>query len=262
MPKVQPPNTQTLRPQVLTQVGHEGNPIEFEVAVTGTLDGTPALIPSILPGVGGAVPLLPLSGSGGGGNCYQGTCATIAITGGTPPYSISTDVGTFTMNDAGTGGTICAGSNPGSGEQPTVAAYGKVAGFCCVFPACACKFWNCAGSLIEDCTLTGCNSISAEGGVSCACSTCSGCLVDCCLGGAPGCSPESSLCVSCCDVTRAGSGCECLDSNGHEVDMRDNNGLSADCQPCAMQFHDGATITVTDANGTVLIFSIDWDIDE
>lgn len=262
MPVVQPPNEQTLRPQTLTQVGHEGNPVEFSIAITGTLDGNPTLIPPILPGVGGATPLLPLSASGGGGNCYQGVCATIAITGGTKPYSVSTDVGTFTMNEAGTGGTICEGSNPGSGESPATVAYGKVSSWCCTFTACGCKSWNCAGALIEDCTFSGCEAMASEAGLSCACGSCSGCNLNCCIGGAVGCSPVSICDQACCNQTRAGSGCECVESVGVEVDMRDNNGLSSDCKPCAMQFHNGATVTITDANGSTLIFSVDWDTDE
>lgn len=257
MPKIQPPNTQTLRPQVLTQVGHEGNPVEFEVAITGTLDGTPALIPEILPGAGGAAPLIPLSAGGGGGNCYQGICGTFFITGGVPPYTVTTDAGIVDMDDDGFGGTIChdpdAGGVGGAGDG----AFSKSVKFCCTFTSCVGKDFDCLGNEITPCTTV---SITCPvGGGSCGCGSCSGCENLSFCSTDPSCNCSVDPCNRCCGICETMSSCEGLEAHGTQCDSR-AGGIT--CQPCQIQFQNGANVTVTDSDGSSVVFEMEWSTEE
>lgn len=242
----------------LTQVAHEGNPVLFDLAIVGVLDGTPALVPPRLPGKGGGdAPILPFSGGGANGNCFLGICGTVTVTGGVPPYSFSTDVGTITVDAGGTSAMVCAGANPGSAENPSVVAFGKCEMHCCTFISCVCKGWNCNGDLVKTCGPTACNQICTKTGRSCTCASCSGCSpIDACLTGA--CAP----CTFCCDVDKFSSACDALESVGAFADMRSDNGLSSDCQPCAIQFQNGAVVTVQDSIGNTILIPLEWEVNE
>ncbi len=264
MAERQPPNTQTLRPQHLTQVGHEGNPVEFHALDT---DGPPTLYPIAGSGLGaggGDTALLPLSSSGGTGNCFSGDgTVPLVVTGGVGPYTWTTDVGTIVVDDNTAHATLHPPTNSGSSVSGN--AYGKCAMYCCVFTSCSCQKWGCAGQVTQSCGPLNCNDVCGPLGKSCSCSSCSGCTgLDCCLGGHAGCmSVHDCDTGGCCGNDNiASDGCACLESNGAFLDLRTAGMISNGCNPCATAMQNGATITVTDSEGSSFIFHVTYAVSQ
>ena len=277
MAQRQPPNTQTLRPQHLTQVGHEGNPIEFFVDVVGTLDspnpfkcddesctdlGGPVVFPGGgigsgggSGGSGGDAPSQPLNGSGGTMNCFTGqTSVPLVATGGVPPYTWSTDRGSITVGDPTSSATLTPATNTGSGVAGN--AYGKQVKYCCTFTGCVGEIWKCDGTVAFPC---GTGSVPDCGLGACACGSCSGCSnLSGCIDIA-GCACRVDPVTRCCGQgTTFSSACAALASHGTACDLRSAGMIAAGCNPCAVQFMSGEpVVTVTDSEGNSFSFTVE-----
>lgn len=270
MAQIQPPNTQTLRPQHLTQVGHEGNPVETcALEVTGTLDspsyydcegadlGGPILYPTV--GAGGpggseSSPIGEMVIGGGNMDCSGSASVVLTITGGVAPYSWETDVGTLSAT-TGVSVTLTPSVNSGSGVVGD--AYRKVSKYlatCSIGGTTDCvqNTYNCAGAISSECS--GVNTQA--------------CLAECysgasCSGFYPGTPPpafadsHASACASAKGLSVADA---CAGPESYTMcvcDVRSAPMISNGCNPCEIQFMNGATVIVTDSTGHQAYFGIE-----
>lgn len=263
MAQIQPPNTQTLRPQHLTQVGHEGNPVECSIEVTGSLDspnpfdadgddlGGPILYPAV--GAGGpggseSSPIGELTIGGGTMDCVGAASVTLTVTGGAAPYTWSTTVGVLSSS-TGSSVALTPPVNSGSGLPGIAYSYTSkyVKPFCTT--DCFRARYACDGSFI-DCTGAGGNACMATLGGSC-----SGFVTD--PTNIPGPVYRSSA-AHCTTLPVYTDGCagvlatkQCL------LDERSGAQISGGCAPCVIVFADGAIVTVTDAQGHQAFFGVE-----
>lgn len=259
----------------LAQVGHEGNPVLFDLVVIGVLDspnpftpgpdgpgdlGGPVLYPPTgsggSGGGGGQAPINDLTGGGGTINCLTGdSTVPIFVNGGVGPYTWSTTLGSLGASTTSTGSnTLGPSTNTGSSVSGTAA--GKCVKYCRTFIFCSCKAWGCDGSEVQACSETGCSTICTAAGINCSCADCGSCPnISCCL-------PAFTSCVSCCDTPQVDSGCACLNSHGTTVDLRTAQMISDGCNPCITQFMNSPVVTVTDSRGNSISFSVEVSTDE
>ena len=263
MPQIQPPNTQTLRPQHLAQVGHEGNPVETcDLNVVGVLDspnyyscdgaddGGPILYPATGTGGGGesSTPVIPLvAASSGDMDCSGSQSVTITVTGGVAPYTFATTHGVITPGGSGKTAALTPPVNANPSYSPASIAFGRVMKFQyalgCGGP-CTCRadYFNCAGEQIQTCSGSNTDQCMEK------CSAgwhCSG------FNSPTGTDPTVTLTTSatCVDpgfthvdqcAIAAHTTCSC--------DVRDATMQGNGCNPCDTSF-DSAIVTVTDALG-------------
>lgn len=266
MPTIQPPNVQPLRPQHLTQVGHEGNPVTFIIPIVGVLDspnpfdctddgcsdqGGPILVPPSGGGGGGGGegPTLPLTVNAGSVDCVGSDGATtIVVTGGTAPYTYSTNQGSVSDNGNGSA-TWTPPVNQWSGNLTDVAYH-----FCTPYTANSCssafqakEVYNCYGDFIL------CTNVGAACGAD-HCINCGCCDPDCtrfcitgvcsCCDGGPCANPAPYLALP-----KYGSYCDGIAAIKKDICQGDAG--TGDCKPCQywITWGGGITVTVTDANG-------------
>lgn len=254
----------------LTQVGHEGNPVLFDLPVVGVLDspnpftpgssgpgdlGGPVLYPiggGSGGGGGGQAPINPMAGGSGTLNCVSGNdSVNLTVTGGVGPYSWSTTAGVLGASSTSIGqNTLSAAPNP----HPETAgvAQGACMHFCSVLGFPDCRGWerDCNGDIIT-CGSTSIASVCAAAGITCPCADCGSCsnLV---------CTSDSH--VGCCNLPTCFPDADCegvVGAYGTQVDMRTGGMVAAGCNPCIVQFITPPVITVTDSQGNSVAYSVD-----
>lgn len=257
MAEIQPPNTQTLRPQHLSQVGHEGNPVlTCGLDASGVLDSpnffscVPGDAPILYPvtGTGGAgasdEPLIPLVASAGSMNCAGSQTVTVTVTGGIAPYTFEASVGVITPSGGHTA-ILTPPVNANPTYEPNVAAFGRVDKYvfsCAGGGPCACKgeYYNCAGTLISTCTSSTTNECILKCGATWHCS-----------GFVSTTTPDPIFRlngVNCFTYLTVADACDIDNHTICSCDLRDVFMQGNGCEPCDVSFH-SSVVTVTDALG-------------
>ncbi len=273
MPQIQPPNTQTLRPQFLTQVGHEGNPVETcAVEIDGSLNspnpfecegedlGGPVIYPVVGSGGGGgggsSAPVIPLVLGGGSMDCTGSQSVTITVTGGVGPYVFETTLGILTV-ESPTTVILTPPANPGSAYAPTSIAFARNNKYifsCVGGGACACRLegYNCAGVLVRSCTSSGTNDCMAECNPAWHCSGFFNTTT-------PKPTARTSAAAACFTSLPIIDQCAINANTICSCDRRTQDMIDNQCQPCDVAFT-SAVVTVTDSEGRNAYITIERNV--